>query len=114
MHNGSGRPISVVTCKVMSTFDRHSLASPTGCGVVEQVAPAWLFQEEPKLLRRLENLLPSSRGGFAFPGLQWEPDQIVVAWFTDDAGFRWQLDENLHLVLADDETEYLAYRSQAA
>jgi hypothetical protein len=21
----------------------------------------------------------------------------VVAWFTDDAGFRWQLDEHLHL-----------------
>jgi hypothetical protein len=27
-------------------------------------------------------------------------------WFTDDAGFRWQLDEYLHLVEAGDNDEY--------
>jgi hypothetical protein len=32
----------------------------------------------------------------------------VVAWFTDDAGVRWQLDEYLHLVQVGDNDEYMA------
>jgi hypothetical protein len=35
------------------------------------------------------------------------PGHTVVAWFTDDAGFRWQMDEYMHLVQADDETRHL-------
>jgi len=31
----------------------------------------------------------------------------VVAWFTDDDGFRWQLDEDQHFVQSDDESQYL-------
>src|SRR5260370_24582054 len=38
-------------------------------------------------------------------------DQVLVAWFTDDAGFRSQLDEYQHLVQSDDETTYLPPRT---
>jgi hypothetical protein len=34
------------------------------------------------------------------------PADILVVWFTDDAGFRWQLDDYLHLARADSNDEY--------
>lgn len=40
---------------------------------------------------------------FTFAGLSLDAGHTVVAWFTDDAGFRWQVDEYMHLVQADDE-----------
>jgi hypothetical protein len=105
--NDSDRPIRAITCKIMSKVDRHNLASPARCGVVERTPGGWQFPESPKPVPDLENLLPHTRGCFTFPDLRVEPDHVLVAWFTDDAGFRWQLDENLHLVTTDDESEYL-------
>ena len=53
---------------------------------------------------RYKVLRPGERCRFTFDGLTRDEDHIVVAWFTDDAGTRWQLDEYLHLVqTADDE-----------
>jgi hypothetical protein len=63
------------------------------------------FDEEPVPLYK--TLRPGKRCRFTFDGLSLGPGHIVVAWFTDDAGFRWQLDEYMHLVQADDETKYL-------
>jgi hypothetical protein len=54
-------------------------------------------------------LRPGGRCAFGFKeGLKHEPDHVLVAWFTDDAGFRWQLDEYQHLVQVNDgdELEY--------
>jgi hypothetical protein len=55
----------------------------------------------------IKTLRPESACTFAFEGLPQAPDEALVAWFTDDAGFRWQLDEFLHLVPAGDDDEYL-------
>ena len=78
-----------------------------------------------KAVDRVEVLRPTAVAGFTFPDLARKqggdknvyddgdldevrnPDQVLVTWFTDDAGFRWQLDEYLHLVQSDDETTYL-------
>jgi hypothetical protein len=55
---------------------------------------------------RLEVLRPRSIRAFLFDPLARDADHIVVAWFTDDAGNRWQLDEDMHLAQRDDESEY--------
>jgi hypothetical protein len=55
----------------------------------------------------VHTLRPGARCGFTFNGLSSaEEDHIMVAWFTDDAGFRWQLDDYLHLVQAADGDKY--------
>ncbi len=105
--NDSGRPVNDVTFKVMSKADRNVLALPTGCGEVEQVGPAWQFLPGAKEVSRLETLRLRGRGGFSFAGLESSPDQVGVAWFTDDDGTRWQLDEFQHLTESGDESVYL-------
>jgi hypothetical protein len=106
--NESRRPIRDITCKIMSKVDSQSLASPTESGEV-QPGPGhqgWVFLNA-KQTPRLETLRPDARGGFSFPNRPVEPDHILVAWFTDDAGFRWQLDEDQHLVSARDGDQYI-------
>lgn len=51
-------------------------------------------------------LRPRGRYAFAFDGLADDPDHVIVMWFTDDARFRWQLDQNMHLVEARDGDKY--------
>ena len=58
---------------------------------------------ERKPLQEFAVLGPKVSCGFAFKGLA--ADQAFVAWLTDDAGNRWQLDENLHLVQVIDGDE---------
>lgn len=105
--NDSKRPLNDITCKVMSKVDRHSLATATGCGEVEQVGPGWQFLPGAKKAPRLETLRPRGRAGFSFDDLPGGPDEVAVAWFTDDDGNRWQLDESQHLAESGDETVYL-------
>jgi len=63
---------------------------------------------QPKSVRTIETIRPGARGLFVFKNATAvEEDDVLVAWFTDDAGFRWQLDEYLHLVTAGDGTVYL-------
>jgi hypothetical protein len=109
--NNSKRPINDITCKVMSKVDRHVLATPDRCGLASRVptgppSGTWVYRFGTKPACRFETLRPEARCGFAFKDLRPEPDQVLVAWFTDDAGFRWQLDQYLHLVRSDDESEY--------
>ena len=107
--NNSRRPLNDITCKVMSKVDRHSLATADGCGVVDRVAGGrgWQFLPGAKPVSRFETLRPKLRCGFSFKDLPDDPDQVLVAWFTDDAGIRWQLDQYLHLVQSVDENEYV-------
>ena len=90
-------------------IDRHSLATADGCGVVD-LGPGgqgWIFLPGAKPVSRFGTLRPSLRCGFSFKDLPDDPNQVLVAWFTDDAGIRWQLDQYLHLVQSDDENEYV-------
>ena len=36
--------------------------------------------------------------GFVFKAFTREPDKVFVAWFDDDAGVQWELDDYMHLV----------------
>lgn len=107
--NGSRRPISAITSKVMSLANAHVLAVPDNAGVLVGVpVPGTAYQfADSKPGAEWDRLRPGDRCGFTFPGLQRDPDQILVAWFTDDAGFRWQLDEYLRLVRAAADDEYV-------
>jgi hypothetical protein len=105
--NNSKRPLTDITCKVMSKVDRHVLATPDGCGRVVSIPSGGMFLPETKPTARFETLRPGARCAFTFKDLRPEPDQVLVAWFTDDAKFRWQLDQYLHLVQSADESEYL-------
>jgi hypothetical protein len=100
VENGSKRPITHVTCKVMSEVDRHLLATADACGEVDRGpgGQGWIFLPDAKPVPTFETLRPGARCGFTFTDLPREPDQVLVAWFTDDDGFRWQLDQYLHLV----------------
>jgi hypothetical protein len=107
--NGSRRPIRKIECKYMSRSDDLPPLVATHCGPVEQVTKeVWRFAGARSALSELANLAAGSTAGFKFPELQESPDQIVVVWFTDDAGSRWQLDQDGHLVPAGDGTEYLS------
>lgn len=105
--NKSRRPISDVFCKVLSATDSQVVAVPDQAGLLEPVPlPSGRVTYnfvDPKPVAWWERLRPEGRCGFAFTGLQPGNDQLLVAWFTDDAGFRWQLDGYRHLVPAGHE-----------
>lgn len=114
VENNSRRPISRITCKVMSNVDQHPLKLPDECGESFHLAsgPAAMKYSVPewKPLQEFGMLRPDASCAFSFSGLTREPDQVLVAWFNDDAGFRWQLDEYLHLVEVKDPLEETEYR----
>jgi hypothetical protein len=105
--NKSGRPINDIAAKVMSKVDRHSLAIPDACGELLSDGHAWRFRDDAKPVSRFETLRPDATCGFTFDGLSGTPDEALVSWYTDNDGFRWQLDEYQHLVDSDDENEYM-------
>jgi hypothetical protein len=109
--NNSRRPINDVTSKVMSKFDRHSLATPVACGELTWDSHAWRYLPEAKPDSRLETLRPEAICGFSFDALPDGPEKVLVAWFTDDDGFRWQLDEYQHLTESSDENVYLPVKA---
>ena len=53
------------------------------------------LDEEPAL--RYKTLRPGKRCRFTFDGMSLDAGHTVVAWFTDNGGFRWQVDEYTHL-----------------
>lgn len=105
--NKSKRPLFDITCKVMSKVDRHTLATPAESGEMTVFSDNTVFLTSTKPVSRIETLRAPGRCSFIFKDLKPEHDHVTVAWFTDDAGFRWQLDEYQHLVRSDDESEYL-------
>lgn len=106
VYNKSRRPLTDITCKLMSKVGRHVLIPPDGCGAVIRLSDGKVIMGITQPVSRWETLRPGARCSFRFVGHRPEPDEVLVAWFTDDAGFRWQLDEYLHLVRSDDESEY--------
>jgi hypothetical protein len=106
VYNKSRRPITDITCKLMSKVDRHVLITPDGGGEWIRLSDGKGFMGIYQPVSRWEKLRPGDRCSFRFAGHMPEPDEVLVVWFTDDAGFRWQLDEYLHLVRSDDESEY--------
>jgi hypothetical protein len=108
IENNSRRPLGGITCKVVSRQDRRILAVPSKIGTAYPgfTAGTWTMGPDTKPGSWVDVLRPAVRCGFGFDGLTDDPDQVLVTWFTDDAGFRWQLDEYLHLVQAGDNDEY--------
>jgi hypothetical protein len=106
VENKSLRPITDITCNIMSKTDGNLIAAPskrgeffTSTGTLGgsvQMRPIEVAPEEQSG-SRYGTLRPGKQCRFTFDGLSADPAHIVVAWFTDDAGFRWQLDEFLHL-----------------
>jgi hypothetical protein len=107
VENNSRRPVSSIACKIVSSVDRQVLKLPTESGERSAARTVELFAPDMKPLQVFGLLRPQSGCIFVFANVAREPDQVVVAWFTDDAGFRWQLDEYRHLVPAAEEDEYL-------
>jgi hypothetical protein len=104
--NKSRRPLTDITCKVMSKVDRHVLATPGRSGTLLSLPGDKVISGGTKPVSRIETLRPGRRCTFIFEGLRHEPDEVVVVWFTGDAGIRWQLDQYLHLAPSEDESEY--------
>jgi hypothetical protein len=107
--NNSRRPITGVTCRIMSRAGRNIVATPDETGDMYPTAdgrdPEFIPRPQPG--SRFDTLRPRASCGFNFSEVSSAgPDDILVVWFTDDAGFRWQLDDYLHLVQAGSNDEY--------
>ena len=108
--NSSPRPITDITCKIMSRTTLETLAVPDASGQMFVAGGPGDTEFIPSTVPVIlyDTLRPETRCGFIFNKVSTvEPDHILVAWFTDDAGFRWQLDEYLHLVPARDGDDYV-------
>ena len=60
---------------------------------------------DERAVSRYGTLPPDKPCRFTFALTEGDKDYIVMTWFTDDAGFRWQLDEHQHLVQVNDGDE---------
>jgi hypothetical protein len=114
VENDSSRPITDITCSVMSRTDGTLIAETERCGQFYMttaskfgpVAPRpggveVMVDEGP--VSRYGTLPPGKPCKFSFAATDVDEDRIVVAWFTDDAGLRWQLDEFQHLTETKDD-----------
>jgi hypothetical protein len=115
VNNDSPRPITGITCNVMSKANAALIASPDSSAEVVISHGSFAGGTQPRTMEIpiveqpglwYKVLRPGERCRFTFDGLTRDEDHILVAWFTDDAGFRWQLDEYLHLVQAGNDDEY--------
>jgi len=108
IENNSRRPITDLTSRVVSRKDGRIVAVPDRSGsVVAGVHQGTLrMGPDAEEVTQVDVLRPQRRCGFAFDSVADDQDHVFVAWFTDDAGFRWQLDQNMHLVEADDGDVY--------
>jgi hypothetical protein len=101
--NDSKRPITDIASRLVTMTD---------AGPVPTVEPEWgdtsilalrlrdqfpVDPEQRERRTRIRTLKPGQSGAFSYPGLLREETEILVVWFTDDAKFRWQLDELQHL-----------------
>jgi uncharacterized membrane-anchored protein YhcB (DUF1043 family) len=108
--NKSQRPITNITSRVVTKVSETILKVPNECGLSpyggEEKSDSRdaliSIQSDAKfaLLRRTLSC------GFRFTDVPIDPDRhMFVAWFTDDAGIAWQLDDGGHLVPAQDGDE---------
>jgi hypothetical protein len=106
--NNSRRPVTDVTCKVMSNVDRHSLRTANKSGIIVpiEVVDGYVFSDE-KDYERVAALRPGASCGFVFGSESMDPDMVLVTWYSDDEKRRWQLDQYGHLVESSEESEYV-------
>jgi hypothetical protein len=102
--NASDRPIRDITCRIMSRVDNASLGTCHEYIGPQEVGAGPSFGTTTG--NRVKMLRPNWQMGFMFKSVT-TPDRLIVAWFTDDAGFRWQLDEDLHLAPAAEDDLFL-------
>lgn len=113
--NNSRRPLRGVDCRIVSERDGGLVALPARAGEMQ----------EKKLLKGSDWVLPKNgvapgewcnvlraggQAGFLMP----EPPglgQMALVRFTDDAGLRWQLDNELHLERLVGELSGIGYAS---
>jgi hypothetical protein len=99
VYNGSPRPITRITCKILSTYHKNVLAKTEQC----EIEGSGKVHRGPYLMR----ILPGQTGVFSLSELREtarsDPEPTATAYFRDDAGLRWHLDQFLHLVRVDDK-----------
>lgn len=98
--NNSRRPIRALDCKILSEEDSGVIALPLQAGEMQEnprKAGDWVLPKDGVAPGEWCNVLrPGGHAGFimsAPPG----SDQKALLRFTDDAGLRWNLDNELHL-----------------
>jgi hypothetical protein len=107
--NESTHQIGDITAQVMSRSTRLPIAGATSSGVSPMDV---MLVQNLNPIGRQDSLRPHAMAIFQFEGRQRNPqaegdqDEVFVAWFNDDTGLRWQLDEFQHLVRSDDEFTY--------
>jgi hypothetical protein len=111
VENRSARPITNITCTVMSKASGDVVAQAVASG---QFTPTENLGGPRLSTHRLTfdgrrrtdygALPPDKPCTFTFERVDGHDDDLIVAEFTDGAGFRWRLDENQHLtaVTGDD------------
>jgi hypothetical protein len=109
--NNSRRPITGIICKLMSRADGSILREADEAATAMDLRsdagdPADWGAATWGSVTRCDVLAPDSGWGFRFVDLVLADDHAIAAWFTDDAGIRWRLDEMQHLVQTDDERKY--------
>jgi hypothetical protein len=98
--NDSPRPVTDVACLLVQKGIKTVVHTPDMSGVALRlgnrlVDPPYVpgTASDP----RVRALAPEQSAVFHFDSPNRSEDEIFAVWFTDDAGFRWQLDEFQHL-----------------
>jgi hypothetical protein len=95
--NGSPRPITDITSKLVTKSTGQPAGDPDWAVITVQInSGEYVPAPGPNPQQRIDELAPGEKGVFRL-GSPRDQGQILVAWFTDDAGFRWLLDELQHL-----------------
>jgi hypothetical protein len=99
--NKSRRPIRGLDCRIVSEEDGGLIALPVQAGEMQEEkllsGSDWVLPKNGVAPGKWCNVLRS--GGYAGFLMPEPPDsgQRAIVRFTDDAGLRWQLDNELHL-----------------
>lgn len=101
VHNKSRRPITDITCSVLSDPGRKTVVEPTETAWVmpSALGPGEAFDLDfIQSGTRYKSLKPDTACAFIFKGSTADVvEASLVAWFTDDAECRWHLDDIQHL-----------------
>ena len=115
VENKSARPITSITCTVTSKASGDVVAQAVASGQFVVSTGSFAGGPQPRTQRIMLDeqrrpdygaLPPGKTCRFTFAHVDGNNDDLVAAEFTDDAGFRWRLDENQHLTAVttgDDE-----------
>jgi hypothetical protein len=99
--NNSHRPIRDLDCRIVSDKDGELITLPEKAGEMQekklQNGSNWVLPDKGVALGEWCNVLRSrGHAGFLMPKPPGSSQRALLR-FTDDAGLRWQLDNELHL-----------------